>query len=72
VVCWDSCLRYEVSVTTGAAPGGGGLGGMFGNLVNSVTSGEGIVLRFSGAGKIFICSRNRDNFLEWVRKSKSS
>lgn len=66
VVCWDSTLRYEVSVTTGST--GGGLGSMLGNLVNSVTSGEGIVLRFSGAGKIFVCSRNRDAFVEWMQK----
>ena len=64
VVCWDSSLHYEISVTTG----GGGGGGMLGNLVNSATSGEGVVLRFSGHGKAFICSRNRDAFLEWMRK----
>lgn len=66
VVCWDSTLRYEVSVTTGNS--GGGLGGMLGNLVNSFKSGEGIVLRFSGTGKIYVCSRNRDAFVEWMKK----
>jgi uncharacterized protein (TIGR00266 family) len=66
VVCWDSTLRYEISVTTGST--GGGLGGMLGNMINSQTSGEGIVLRFSGSGKIHICSRNRDGFLAWMRK----
>ena len=70
VVCWDNTLHYEVSVTTGAKQGG--LSGMFGNIVNSVTSGEGIVLRFSGNGKVFICSRNRDNFLAWVQAGKKS
>jgi uncharacterized protein (AIM24 family) len=34
--------------------------GFFGSLVNSATSGEGVVLRFSGEGKVLICSRNRD------------
>jgi uncharacterized protein (AIM24 family) len=68
VVCWDSRLRYEVSVTTGNSSGGG-LGGMIGNLVNSATSGEGIVLRFSGSGKICVCSRNRDSFASWVTKA---
>lgn len=65
VVCWDSTLRYEISVTTAS---GGGLGGMLGNLVNSFKSGEGIVLRFSGSGKIYVCSRNRDAFVEWMKK----
>ena len=53
VVAWDSRLRYEVSVTTAGQ-------GFFGSLVNSATSSEGVVLRFSGEGKVLICSRNRD------------
>ena len=44
VVCWDNSLKYEISVTTGGGSGGGGIGGFLGNIVNSVTSGEGIVL----------------------------
>lgn len=67
VVCWDSALKYEISVTTGNNKG---VGGMIGNMINSQTSGEGIVLRFSGSGKVFICSRNRDGFLEWIKKQK--
>lgn len=75
VVCWDSSLHYEISVTTGGGDsggksGGGGIGGFLGNIVNSVTSGEGIVLRFSGTGKVFICSRNRDAFLKWTSTGK--
>ena len=66
VVCWDSTLHYEISVTTGSS--GGGLSGMLGNMVNSFKSGEGIVLRFSGTGKIYVCSRNRDAFVEWMKK----
>lgn len=66
VVCWDSTLRYEISVTTGNS--GGGLGGMLGNMINSFKSGEGIVLRFSGTGKIYVCSRNRDSFVDWMKK----
>lgn len=62
VVAWDSSLRYEISVTTGNSSG------LLGNLLNSVTSGEGVVLRFSGAGKVLICSRNRNAFLAWTRK----
>lgn len=69
VVCWENTLRYEISVTTGNA--GGGLGGMLGNMVNSFKSGESIVLRFSGTGKVFVCSRNRDAFVEWMQKEVS-
>lgn len=72
VVCWDNSLKYEISVTTGGGnSGGGGIGGFLGNIVNSVTSGEGIVLRFSGSGKVFICSRNRDAFLKWTASGKA-
>ena len=71
VVCWDNSLKYEISVTTGGGAGGGGIGGFLGNMVNSVTSGEGIVLRFSGSGKVFICSRNRDAFLKWTSTGKA-
>lgn len=64
VVCWDSRLQYEMSVTTGQS------GGFLSNLVNSQTSGEGMVLRFSGHGKILVCSRNRNGFLTWVRGTR--
>lgn len=61
VVCWDSTLRYEISVTTG------GNSGFLGNLINSQTSGEGMVLRFSGKGKVYVCSRNRNAFKAWMQ-----
>jgi uncharacterized protein (TIGR00266 family) len=63
VVCWDSTLRYEISITTGTS------GGFLGNLINSQTSGEGIVLRFSGRGKIYVCSRNRNAFRAWMQQT---
>ena len=67
VVCWDSTLQYKLSVTTSSS--GGGLGGMLGNLVNSATSGEGIVLCFSGQGKVFVCSRNPAAFARLINKA---
>ncbi len=67
VVAWDSQLRYEISV-----PNQQGGGGLFSRLVSSVTSGEGIVLRFSGRGKVVICSRNRNAFSSWVRGGASA
>ena len=61
VVCWDNRLRYDISVTTGAS------GGFLDNLINSQTSGEGMVLKFSGAGKVLICSRNSASFMAWTQ-----
>jgi uncharacterized protein (AIM24 family) len=60
-----SALRYELAVATRAS------GGLLGNLVNSVTSGEGMVLRFSGRGKVLICSRNREAFVAWMMSHQS-
>jgi uncharacterized protein (TIGR00266 family) len=62
VVAWDSALHHEISVTTQKS------GGFLGQLVNSATSGEGMVLKFSGRGKVIICSRNRENFASWLLK----
>lgn len=62
VVCWDSRLAYELSVSTSQSKG------FLGNIINSVTSGEGMVLKFSGAGKVVLCSRNRDNYQGWLSK----
>ncbi|MBK1641888.1 TIGR00266 family protein [Chromatium okenii] len=54
-VAWSSQLHYEIGMPQA---GGGFLTG----LVNSVTSGEGLVIRFRGQGKVVICSRNRALF----------
>ena len=62
VVAWDSSLNHEISVATQQSSG------LLGQLVNSVTSGEGMVLKFSGRGKVVICSRNRENFIAWLLK----
>jgi uncharacterized protein (TIGR00266 family) len=60
VVAWDSGLHHQVSAITGQ-------GGIFSGLVSSVTSGEGVVLKFSGSGKVLICSRNRNSFIDWLK-----
>ncbi len=59
VVAWDSVLRYEMTTSTTNS-------GFLSGLMNSVTSGEGIVQRFSGNGKVIVCSRNRGGFLTWL------
>lgn len=60
VVAWDSSLHYELAASTSQSQG------LLGNLVNSVTSGEGIILKFSGSGRVIVCSRNRSGFVSWM------
>ncbi|MDY0134084.1 MAG: TIGR00266 family protein [Atribacterota bacterium] len=58
VVAWDANLKYKLALSTSS--------GFIDGLIGSATTGEGIVLRFSGSGKVLVCSRNRENFLEWI------
>ncbi|MBX9835214.1 MAG: TIGR00266 family protein [Burkholderiaceae bacterium] len=60
VVAWDATLQYGLSASTNASRG------FLGNLVGSMTSGEGMVLKFSGQGQVLVCSRNKDSFLAWL------
>ena len=60
VVAWDSTLQYSLSASTNTKRG------LLGNLVGSMTSGEGMVLKFSGQGQVLVCSRNKDSFLAWL------
>jgi uncharacterized protein (TIGR00266 family) len=62
VVAWDSRLSYDMVVGTSRQ------GGLLANLVSSQTSGEGLVMKFSGAGQVLICSRKRDAFSGWLRQ----
>ena len=59
LVAWDSSLHYELALNTGHK-------GFFGKMVESVVSGEGVVLKFSGKGRVIVCSRNREAFLNWI------
>lgn len=61
VVCWDASLQYSLSMSVNRS------GGMLGNLVNSVTGGEGFVLKFQGQGKVYLSSRNPNNFRGWLQ-----
>lgn len=60
VVAWDQSLQYECSLSTNKK-------GLISNMINSVTSGEGIVTKFRGNGKVIVCSRNRGAFIQWLR-----
>lgn len=61
VIAWDSTLRYEIGLPSARSRG------LMGNLINSVTSGEGLVIKFRGSGKVILCSRNRGNYLAWLK-----
>jgi uncharacterized protein (TIGR00266 family) len=60
VVAWDSSLRYELALSTNKSSS------VLGSMFNSVVSGEGIVTKFSGKGKVLICSRNISAFVSWI------
>lgn len=60
VVCWDQSLSYSIGIPSSES------GGFIGNMVNSMTSGEMMVLKFRGTGKVVINSRNRGNYIKWL------
>lgn len=62
LVAWDESLDYEVAMNTAHK-------GLMGTMVESVVSGEGIVLRFKGQGNVIVCSRNRQEFSTWVARN---
>ena len=41
-------------------------GGFLGKVVGSVKTGEGVVLRFKGTGKILVASRAQPAFFGWI------
>ena len=59
LVAWDTELDYELALNTAKQ-------GFFGKILHSQTSGEGIVLKFSGCGSLYVCSRNRGGFVDWL------
>lgn len=59
VVAWDTRLEYSVSVSTQKS-------NFISNLINSAKSGEGMVTVFSGTGKVYVCSKNRQSFVGWI------
>jgi uncharacterized protein (TIGR00266 family) len=59
VVAWDAALTYNISTSTVQR-------GFFSGLVNSMTSGEGMVNRFNGSGQVIVASRNKVGFAGWL------
>lgn len=62
VVAWNAQLTYEMSMATSRQ------GGVLSSLVSSQTSGEGLVMKFSGVGEVLVCSRQRKGFVAWLRQ----
>lgn len=63
VVAWDRKLNYSVGMATAQNRS------FLGNLVSSQTTGEGLILNFSGNGKVVVCSRNQKSLLSWIGKA---
>lgn len=59
VIAWDASLNYNISASTVQR-------GFFSGLINSMTSGEGLVNRFSGSGQVIVASRNKVGFAGWL------
>lgn len=59
IVAWDANMSYELSLNASRS-------GLMGKLLHSQLSGEGIVLKFRGPGRLYICSRNKGGFLAWI------
>ncbi len=59
VIAWDASLNYNISASTAQK-------GFLGGLMNSLSSGEGLVNRFSGSGQVIVASRNKVGFAGWI------
>lgn len=59
VAAWDASLNYNIGMPSSGS-------GFVGNIMNSLTSGEGLVIKFRGQGKVIVCSRNRASYLQWL------
>jgi uncharacterized protein (AIM24 family) len=60
VVGWPDSVEMSASMSTGQG------GGLLGKVVGSVKTGEGVVLRFKGTGKILVASRAQPTFIGWI------
>lgn len=60
VVAWSTTLQYSLSASTSQKKG------LIGNLINSQLTGEAMITKFSGRGRVYICSRNKIDFAAWI------
>ena len=59
LVAWDASLDYELTLNSSRS-------GLIGKLVHSQLTGEGLMLKFKGEGKVLVCSRNKGSFLDCI------
>lgn len=64
VLAWDSKLSYKPALTTVSENNWK----PFAGIINSITTGEGVINRFSGTGKVYITSKNIANFSNWISR----
>lgn len=62
IVAWETGLEYEISTPNSDR-------GFFGGLLSAATSGESLVLRFSGSGLIVLASRNKKSLVAWLTEN---
>lgn len=60
LVAWSEGLTHELSTASSRR-------GMFSRLLSTATSGEFVVLKFRGKGKILVASRNQKSFEDYIR-----
>ncbi|MEO5347493.1 MAG: TIGR00266 family protein [Magnetococcus sp. YQC-9] len=53
IVAWETSLNYEITTP----------------LLSAATSGEAVVLRFSGQGQILLASRNKKTLIAWLAEN---
>lgn len=59
VVAWQSSLDYEITMTTNH-------GNIVSRVVNSVLTGQFIMTKFKGNGKVLVSSRSAKTFVGWL------
>lgn len=61
LVAYEEGVTYEVGMASEQ-------GGFFKRAVNSATTGEGVVMKFTGPGKVWLQTRNPEAFSSWLVK----
>ncbi len=61
LLAWDDTISYSAEMVNSNSSSG-----FFRRTLNSFTSGEGIMMRLRGNGKIYIASRNLNNFTGFI------